>query len=70
LDYIGKLLGIIFLVVSGVVFLLGILRGGTLLDMLLTSVSLAVAAIPEGLPAVVTIVLALGVSEWQREMLL
>jgi len=66
LDYIGKLLGIIFLVVSGVVFLLGILRGGTLLDMLLTSVSLAVAAIPEGLPAVVTIVLALGVSEMAK----
>ena len=66
LDNIGKLLGIIFLVVSGVVFLLGILRGGTLLDMLLTSVSLAVAAIPEGLPAVVTIVLALGVSEMAK----
>jgi len=66
LDNIGKLLGILFLIVSAVVFLLGYLRGGRIIDMLLTSVSLAVAAIPEGLPAVVTIVLALGVYEMAK----
>ncbi|BAL80885.1 cation-translocating P-type ATPase [Caldisericum exile] len=66
LDNIGKLLGILFLIVSAVVFLLGWIRGGKILDMLLTSVSLAVAAIPEGLPAVVTIVLAIGVYEMAK----
>lgn len=45
-----------------VVILLGVLRGEKLLEMLLTGVSLAVAAIPEGLPAIVTIVLALSVN--------
>jgi Ca2+-transporting ATPase len=53
-----------------VVFGLGILRGGELLDMFLTSVSLAVAAIPEGLPAVVTIALALGVQRMVRRHVL
>jgi Ca2+-transporting ATPase len=66
LDNIGKLLGIIFLAVSVIIFGIGLLRGGKILDMLLTSVSLAVAAIPEGLPAVVTIVLAIGVWEMAK----
>ncbi|MGB9832770.1 MAG: cation-translocating P-type ATPase, partial [Caldisericum exile] len=66
LDNIGKLLGILFLIVSAIIFMLGWLRGGKILDMLLTSVSLAVAAIPEGLPAVVTIVLAIGVFEMAK----
>ncbi len=63
LDSLGKLLGIIFLAVCGVIFVLGLLKGSQASEMFLTSISLAVAAIPEGLPAVVTIVLAIGVAE-------
>lgn len=60
LEEFGKILGIGSLAICGVVFAIGLLRGEPLLDMFMTSVSLAVAAIPEGLPSVVTIVLALG----------
>lgn len=60
LEGLGKGLGIATLVICAVVFVLGILRGQNTLEVFLTAVSLAVAAIPEGLPAVVTIVLALG----------
>src|SRR5207247_6904535 len=57
--------------IGGFVFLAGYLRGHDALDMFLTSVSLAVAAIPEGLPAVVTIVLALGMQNMvQRHALI
>lgn len=57
---LGKILGIASLAICGVVFLLGLIRGVPVLEMFMTAVSLAVAAIPEGLPAIVTIVLALG----------
>ncbi len=60
LNQLGKWLGLICLAVCLVVFVQGILLGGSFLPMFMTAVSLAVAAIPEGLPAVVTIVLALG----------
>lgn len=60
LNQLGKILGVICILVCGIVFVQGILAGGDLLLVFMTSVSLAVAAIPEGLPAVVTIVLALG----------
>jgi Ca2+-transporting ATPase len=60
LDQVGKMLAILTLVVCAIVFAEGILSGEPALEMFLTAVSLAVAAIPEGLPAVVTIVLALG----------
>lgn len=60
LEETGKILGIASLVICGVVFVIGILRGISFLEMFMTSISLAVAAIPEGLPAIVTIVLALG----------
>jgi len=58
---LGRFLGIAALAICGMVFVVGVWRGYALLDMFLTSVSLAVAAIPEGLPAVVTITLAVGV---------
>ncbi len=60
LKEIGKWLTIIVGIICVLVFGLGLLRGFAVVEMLLTSVSLAVAAIPEGLPAVVTITLALG----------
>lgn len=60
LDELGKVLGIASLAICGIVFILGIIRGVPILEMFMTAVSLAVAAIPEGLPAIVTIVLALG----------
>lgn len=56
----GKRLAVAILIVCTIIFTLGFLRGEPLLLMLLTAISLAVAAIPEALPAVVTITLALG----------
>jgi len=58
---ISKTLSFLCLSVCAVMFGVGLIRGKGMLDMFLTAVSLAVAAIPEGLPAIVTIVLALGV---------
>lgn len=61
LAHFSKVLGIICLSVCIAMFAVAMLQGRNLFDMLLLSISLAVAAIPEGLPAVVTIVLAMGV---------
>lgn len=58
---LGKVLSIVALVLCGAMFVIGILQGRDPLEMFMTAVSLAVAAIPEGLPAIVTVVLALGV---------
>lgn len=57
---LGKVLVIVCLGIVAVIFALELYRGGKLLDVFLRSVSLAVAAVPEGLPAVVTMALALG----------
>ena len=61
LDKLGKILAFAALSICGVIFIIGIIYKHDILEMFMTSVSLAVAAIPEGLPAVSTIVLALGV---------
>lgn len=61
LDHLGKVLIIICTVVCLAVSLIGIYRGEEILTMLMAGISLAVAAIPEGLAAIVTVVLALGV---------
>lgn len=60
LDHMGKILAVIAIVIVAVVFVLGILQGNELRLMFQTAISMAVAAIPEGLTAVVTIALALG----------
>ncbi|MGL4774110.1 MAG: calcium-translocating P-type ATPase, SERCA-type [Clostridium sp.] len=62
LDSLGKVLVIACLAICAIVTILGIVRGNDIAEMFLLGVSLAVAAIPEGLAAIVTVALALGVS--------
>lgn len=66
LNRLGKYLTVAILVIAVVMFVVGMLNGREWLDMLLTSISLAVAAIPEGLPAIVTIILALGTQKMAK----
>lgn len=66
MDEISKTLSFVCVCVCAVLFGVGLLQGKPLLSMFLTAVSLAVAAIPEGLPAVVTIVLSMGVGRMAR----
>jgi Ca2+-transporting ATPase len=71
LDQLGKWLGWACLAICGVVFVVGVLRGVAFIEMFLIAVSLAIAAVPEGLPAIVTINLALGMREMiQRHALI
>lgn len=67
LDQLGRILGIGSLIICAVIFVIGLLYGNNLLTMFMTAVSLAVAAIPEGLPAVSTIVLAIGVQRLAKQ---
>lgn len=67
LDSLGKILVIICLAICAVVTVLGIVRGNDIGEMFLLGVSLAVAAIPEGLAAIVTVALALGVSRMLKK---
>jgi Ca2+-transporting ATPase len=66
LEHFSQVLLRVALAIVAVVFIAGVARGEAIGTMLLTAVSLAVAAIPEGLPAIVTIALALGVSRMAR----
>lgn len=63
----GKTLGLMALIICGIIFLMGLVRRLPIFDMFMTSISLAVAAIPEGLPAIVTIMLALGVQRMVKK---
>jgi Ca2+-transporting ATPase len=63
---LGRILTVVILAIIAVVFVLQFLRGGEALDVFLLSISLAVAAVPEGLPAVVTVALAMGLQRLVR----
>lgn len=67
LAHTGKVLGITVLSICFLVFVLGAVQGRPLFTMFMTAVSLGVAAIPEGLPAIVTIVLSLGVQRMAKK---
>lgn len=67
LEHLGKLLGVVALGICSIIFFIGLLQKRDLFEMFLTAISLAVAAVPEGLPAIVTIVLALGVQRMIKE---
>jgi Ca2+-transporting ATPase len=70
LDTVGNQLVLLSIAVCGLVFFMGLLRGNGFLQMLRTSISLAVAAVPEGLPAVATTTMALGVENMRRHKVL
>lgn len=67
LSELGKILGFLAVSICLLIFIISFFQGRDLLEMFLTSISLAVAAIPEGLPAIVAIVLALGVQRMVKK---
>ena len=67
LAQLGKYLGIVALAACGIIFVVGLVNGIPVLEIFMTAVSLAVSAIPEGLPAIVTIVLSIGVQRMVKK---
>ncbi len=67
LNRTGKILGILALAICAVIFIIGIRKNQPIFEMFMTSVSLGVAAIPESLPALVTIMLSLGVERMAKQ---
>ena len=64
----GRILGLGALGICFLIFIIGLLRHIPVFTMFMTSISLAVAAIPEGLPAIVTVILAIGVQTMAKTM--
>ena len=67
LAQLGKYLGIMALAACAIIFVVGILNGIPAMEIFMTAVSLAVSAIPEGLPAIVTVVLSIGVQRMVKK---
>lgn len=67
LAQLGKYLGILALAACAVIFIVGLVSGIPVLDIFMTAISLAVSAIPEGMPAIVTIVLSIGVQRMVKK---
>ncbi len=67
INNIGKVLSIIILFIIAIMIIVGLMRGQPLMDALMLAVSLAVAAIPEGLSAVITVIMAIGVRDMARK---
>ncbi|MCK9444895.1 MAG: calcium-translocating P-type ATPase, SERCA-type [Tissierellaceae bacterium] len=67
LNHLGKVLGLTTIAICALAFGIGLIQGREVLEMFMVSISLAVAAIPEGLPAIVTIVLAIGMNKMVKK---
>lgn len=67
LGQVGKILGMVCLAICFIIFIIGIIKKIDPIEMFMTSVGLAVAAIPEGLPAIVTIMLSIGVTKMAKK---
>lgn len=67
LGQVGKILGIVCLAICLIIFVIGLIKNIDPIEMFMTSVGLAVAAIPEGLPAIVTIMLSIGVTKMAKK---
>ena len=70
LAQLGRMLGVLAIIICAVIFAIGLASGMELMEIFMVSISLAVSAIPEGLPAIVTIVLSIGVTRlaWNWSM--